>query len=123
MQKEGVAWSLKGCKSVDGIIPLISSIKVMGILSEEATLLFLSPFEVGSTLKGQKFLPLTLVHSERPKLHAILAFLSAIGLRVDPTSKWYLIQRSKLEFMLVYIKSFSENRQGAFIRTEAFIRR
>ena len=26
---------------------------------------------------------ITLLHSERPKLHAILAFLSAIGLKVD----------------------------------------
>ena len=25
--------------------------------------------------------PLTLLHSERPKLHTILAFLSAVGLR------------------------------------------
>ena len=30
--------------------------------------------------KSQK--SLTLLHSERPKLHAILAFLSAIGLRL-----------------------------------------
>ena len=28
--------------------------------------------------------PLILLHSERPKLHTILVFLSAIGLRVDP---------------------------------------
>ena len=30
-----------------------------------------------------KLFGLTLLHSERPKLHTILAFLSAIGLRVD----------------------------------------
>ena len=29
---------------------------------------------------GSSVLSLTLVHSERPKLHAILVFLSAIGL-------------------------------------------
>ena len=28
------------------------------------------------------FLDLTLLHSERPKLHTLLAFLSAIGLKV-----------------------------------------
>ena len=44
--------------------------------------------------------PLTLLHSERPKLHAILAFLSAIGLiEVTTTSridcKWVIeIMRS-----------------------------
>ena len=34
-------------------------------------------------LKEQIF-PLTLLHSERPKLYTILAFLSAIGLKIDP---------------------------------------
>ena len=34
-----------------------------------------------------EFSPLTLLHSERPKLYAILAFLSAIGLRVNPYGK------------------------------------
>ena len=29
---------------------------------------------------------LTLLHTERPKLYAILAFLSAIGLRLDQTT-------------------------------------
>ena len=32
---------------------------------------------------SNKFFSLTLLHSERPKLYTILAFLSAIGLRVD----------------------------------------
>ena len=36
---------------------------------------------------------LTLLHSERPKLHTVLAFLSTRGL------KSYLIQSSKQEFM------------------------
>ena len=42
-----------------------------------------------SVLKGKnlllesKFFPLTLLHSERPKLHRVLAVLSAIGLKVE----------------------------------------
>ena len=37
-------------------------------------------------LEDQVLFLLTLLHSERPKLYTILAFLSAIGLRVDPYS-------------------------------------
>ena len=64
----------------------------IGILSEKATLPFLVclPSLLGSTLKGknrlplEQFLSLTLLHSERPRLHTILAFLSAIGLKSRP---------------------------------------
>ena len=42
-------------------------------------------------------LPLTLLHSERPKLNTILAFLSAIGLRVDPFMKDLVSKGSKQE--------------------------
>ena len=43
--------------------------------------------------KGVLFRALTLLHSERPKLHTILAFLSAIGLSVviQATAKITLI--------------------------------
>ena len=72
--------------------------------SEKATLpfLFLLPFSMGVNLQervcssrskffslredsqGSNLFPLTLLHSERPKLYRVLAILSAIGLRVDP---------------------------------------
>ena len=35
-----------------------------------------------------KFLLSTLLHSEWPKLHRVLAILSAIGLRCAPTGEW-----------------------------------
>ena len=38
-------------------------------------------FLFGPLRVKQKILKLTLLHSERPKLYAILAFLSAIGLK------------------------------------------
>ena len=50
-----------------------------------------------------KFFPLTLSHSERPKLHRVLAVLSAVGLRVEPISKSDLTKRSEQEFMQVSI--------------------
>ena len=46
----------------------------------------LSLYHLLSSLKAS---PLTLLHSERPKLHTILAFLSAIGLSLTaPTIKF-----------------------------------
>ena len=68
----------------------LNNIKGLGILSREATLplTFWAPVSE-STLREKNLLlleqifPLTLLHSERPKLHTILAFLSAVGLRVD----------------------------------------
>ena len=42
-----------------------------------------------------KTLPLTLLHSERPKLYTILAFLSAIGLRVP-----LLIREGKMKMFV-----------------------
>ena len=39
--------------------------------------------EVSTSNKYAKFQSLTLLHSERPKLYAILAFLSAIGLILE----------------------------------------
>ena len=54
---------------------------------------------MGSTLIGKIFAPIganyfnlsqhsfTLLHSERPKLYAILAFLSVIGLRMKANQK------------------------------------
>ena len=50
-----------------------------------------------------QFFPLTLLHSEWPKLHRVLAVLSAVGLRVKPISKSDLTMRSKQEFMQVSI--------------------
>ena len=42
------------------------------------------PFDIWSSFTRKNWLLLlTLLHSERPKLYAILAFLSAVGLRVD----------------------------------------
>ena len=49
----------------------------MGTLSGEATLTYIVHFI--SNLNGTYVL--TLLHSGRPKLYAILAFLSAIGLK------------------------------------------
>ena len=59
-----------------------------------------------------KFFPLTLLHSERPKLYTILAFWSAVGLKVDLVSKSYLIKRNTQKFMQTKISLFSEKRQG-----------
>ena len=38
--------------------------------------------EGGDNKKRQSYIPLTLLNSERPKLLTILAFLSAIGLKL-----------------------------------------
>ena len=38
-------------------------------------------YENGRDSSPEKVISLTLLHSERPKLYAILAFLSAIGLK------------------------------------------
>ena len=76
-------------------------------ISGEATLsfCFLLPSQWETTLKGKnlllkeyksKFFSLTLLHSEQPKLHRVLAVLSAIGLKVDPFSKGFVEQGSKL---------------------------
>ena len=59
----------------------------------------------------RKYFPLTLMYSERPKLYTILAFLSAIGLRVHSSSKKFCSQRCKEEFIQVNITIFSEKRQ------------
>ena len=82
----------------------IKSDLLKGTLSEEATqpFLFLPPFLMGSnSLRKElapvgvnsylfyrsKFFPLTLLHSGRPKLYIILAFLNEIGL--NPTAlRW-----------------------------------
>ena len=49
-----------------------------------ATYFYVAPFLIVVSLEGKNLLlmehPLTLLHSERPKLYPILAFLSAIGL-------------------------------------------
>ena len=48
---------------------------------------YLSPFSIMVNSKRKEFAPiagnlyLTLLHSERPKLHRVLAILSAIGLK------------------------------------------
>ena len=89
-----------------GTVPLVS----------EARDTFLVPLRVDPIL--------TLLHSERPKLYAILAFLNAIG------SKSYLIQRNKQTFIQSDIKLFSEKRRAgggggggiAFIIAGSFIR-
>ena len=52
-----------------------------------------------------RFFPLILLHSEQPKLHRVLAVLSAIGLREDPILKSYLIQR-------IYQKIMYFNQRG-----------
>ena len=76
----------------------------MEILAGEITLPLsvLSPFHrwVGSVHKGSNkgnnllirahFFPLTLLHSERPKLYAILAFQGAIGLNLSIPSGFLL---------------------------------
>ena len=46
---------------------------------------------------GDTFFPLTLLHSKRPKLHTILAFLGAIGLREDPILERLLYLGNKQE--------------------------
>ena len=61
----------------------------MGTLSGEVTAILCLPlYSIRVSSWGTEFackvFPLTLLHSERPKLHTILAFLSAIGLRQDP---------------------------------------
>ena len=64
-------------EKTDVIYNVLSS---MGTLSREAA----TCISVRVNCKrGCKFFPLILLHSERPKLYIILAFLSAIGLRVD----------------------------------------
>ena len=70
----------------------------MGIPSEKATLLFCLPSQQGSTLKVKEFAP-----PSRSKF---------FPLRVDPMSKSYIIQRSKQEFVIVYVSLFSEKRQA-----------
>ena len=62
------------------------------------------PFQVGSSKR------LTLLHSERPKLYTISAFLSAIGLTVDFISTSYLTQTGTQKFMEVNIRLFSRKR-------------
>ena len=66
--KWGALWSLKCSKPAIIKIPQIRNIKVMGILTNEATLLFLPPFFVRSAHKericsfGRKFFSPTLTH-------------------------------------------------------------
>ena len=55
--------------------------------SKSAIFIFTSLCFRGQLLRQKKKLllfPLTLLHSERPKLYSILAFQSAIGSKVDP---------------------------------------
>ena len=57
-------------------------------------------FQWGPKPKGQNLLillPLTLLHSEQPKLHRVLFFLSATGLRVNPFFKGSCAQGSTQE--------------------------
>ena len=73
-------------------LPPINNVKMMDILSEEAALLYLSPFSVGVNSYRKEFAP-------RSK------FFPA---RVDPISKsYYFIQRSEQEFIQVNIALFS----------------
>ena len=55
---------------------------------------------------------------ERPKLYAILTFLSAIGLRVDPMSRATTSSEANENScnLIQHQLSFSEKIQGAFIR-------
>ena len=48
------------------------------------------------------FFTLTLLHSEWPKLHRVLAALSAIGLRVDLLFERLCLQRSKQDVTEVF---------------------
>ena len=43
-------------------------------------------------------------------------------LRIDPISEYYLIQKSKQEFMKFNVKPCSDKQQGAFIRARVLIR-
>ena len=45
------------------------------------------PLKIGSTFQRKEIAPLTLLHSEWPKLHRVLAILSAKGLRANPVKK------------------------------------
>ena len=55
------------------------SLRLKDTLSGEAT-----PLKGKNLLLCGNFFPLTLLHSDRPKLHRVLAVLSATGLRVNP---------------------------------------
>ena len=48
-----------------------------------------------------QFFPLTLLHSERSKFHRVLAFLSAIGLRVDNILEGCVTQGNQQEIAKV----------------------
>ena len=67
-----------------------------------------------------KFFHLTLLHSERPKLYTILAFLSAIGLRVDPILKGLrcFTKASRKSQKLFPLVKKIENHLGVLIHIE-----
>ena len=107
----------------------------MGILTEESTRNFSHPYSGwGDGGEGQL---LTLLHSERPKLQTILAFLSAIGLKefvpleakckIFPLREDYIPELPHPEkqtgiYACYYSTLISEKRQGPFIRAGVFIR-
>ena len=87
-------------------------------------------FQFGSTMKEKKllfrskFFPLTLLHSDRPKLyavHTILAFLSAIGLRVGLVLEHFPIQGNRKEVKkAVNFCTFSRNTFAAYVNIYLF---
>ena len=60
---------------------------ISAIFAREITCGFMVAIVGDKTLPKMGFYSLTLLHSERPKLHTILAFLSAIGFRKEFASK------------------------------------
>ena len=74
-------------KSVETGILLVSIVTQYLQFNQIKRLGFSSPLEIENKMSGnlvtihiKKEVPLTLLHSERPKLSTILAFLSALGL-------------------------------------------